>query len=144
MNCNFNFPVVHNSSNLSSKTNVFHFTGDIETTVHSFANKWQTKDSCDFLNDKIVQHPCQANVENKAKAEKTCSKLREKVFEDCHLFVDPEEFYEDCMYDVCSCKGDVSQCFCPIFASYAAECARQGSILEWRYQVSECGKIFVV
>lgn len=96
-----------------------HSTGDIETTVHPFANKWQTKDSCDFLNDKIVPHPCQVNVENKAKAEKTCAKLRDKVFEDCHLFVDPEEFYEDCMYDTCACKGDVSPCFCPILAAYA-------------------------
>jgi von Willebrand factor len=118
----------------------FAFTGDIETTVHPFANKWQTKDSCDSLSDKIVPHPCQVNVESKAKAEKICAKLRDKVFADCHLFVDPEEFYEDCMYDVCACKGDTSHCSCPIFASYAAECARQGTVLEWRYKVSQCGK----
>lgn len=80
------------------------------------------------------------NVENKARAEKVCAKLRDKVFEDCHLFVDPEEFYEDCLYDACACKGDISQCFCPIFASYASECARQGTVLEWRYKVPDCGK----
>jgi hypothetical protein len=81
------------------------FSGDVETTVHPFANKWQTKDSCDFLDDKIVPHPCQVNVGAKTKAEKICGKLRDKVF-----------------------------------AAYATECARQGTILEWRYKVSECGK----
>ncbi|KAL7040824.1 hypothetical protein ACKWTF_000531 [Chironomus riparius] len=113
--------------------------GDIETTVHPFANKWQTKESCDFISDKIIPHPCQMNPENKAKAEKICSKvLKDKIFEECHLFVDPEPFYEDCMYDMCACKGDASQCACPIMAAYATECARQGTILNWRYQVAEC------
>lgn len=26
---------------------------------------------------------------------------------DCHWFVDPEKFYEDCMYDMCSCELQV-------------------------------------
>jgi von Willebrand factor len=115
--------------------------GDIETTVHSFANKWMTKDSCDYLKDKIVAHPCQVNVENRAKAEKICSKLKDKLFAQCHLFVEPEAFYEDCMYDVCACNGEMNNCFCPIFASYATECARQGIVLnDWRYKILECGK----
>lgn len=111
------------------KNEIFlHSVGDIETTVHPFANKWQTKESCDFLSDKIVPHPCQVNVGSKARAEIICSKLRDKIFEDCHWIVDPEQYYEDCMYDVCACKGDMDKCFCPIFASYATECARQGSV----------------
>jgi hypothetical protein len=115
--------------------------GDVESTVHPFANKWQTKESCDHISDKIIPHPCQANPENKPKAEKICSKLlKDKVFEECHLFVDAEPFYEDCLYDMCACKGDVSQCACPILASYATECARQGTTIEWRYQVNECGE----
>lgn len=119
--------------------------GDIETTVQSFAMKWQTKDSCDYLTDKIVAHPCQVNVENKAAAEKICSKLRDKLFAECHLFVEPEEFYEDCIYDVCACKGDMSNCFCPIIASYATECARKGIVLnDWRYKIPECGKVVVL
>jgi hypothetical protein len=82
------------------------------------------------------------NVENKPKAEKICSKiLKDPVFEECHLFVDPEPFYEDCLYDMCACASDASQCACPILAAYATECARQGTILNWRYQVAECGEI---
>lgn len=109
--------------------------------------KWQTKDSCDYLSDKIVVHPCQANVERRAGAETICSKLRDKLlFGECHLFVEPEEFYEDCLYDVCACKGDddMSNCFCPIIASYAAECARKGIVVnDWRYRIPECGKFLL-
>lgn len=116
--------------------------GDIETNVQSFASKWQTKDSCDHLSDKIVVHPCQVNVERRAAAETICSKLRDKLFAECHLLVEPEEFYEDCMYDVCACKGsDVSNCFCPIIASYATECTRKGVVVnDWRYRIPECGE----
>lgn len=125
-----------------SEQTFLHSAGDIETTVQSFANKWQTKESCDFLSDKIVPHPCQVNVGSKARAEQICAKLRDKIFEECHWIVDPEQYYEDCMYDVCACKGDISQCSCPIFASYATECARQGWVSERRsegFAYHSCG-----
>lgn len=143
----FSHPKVSVATSIEWKMRIFNifrtcFTGDIETNVHSFAMKWQTKDSCDYLTDKIVAHPCQVNVEKRAGAEAICSKLKDKLFAECHLFVEPEEFYEDCIYDVCACKGDMSNCFCPIMASYAAECARRGVIVsDWRYRVPECGEL---
>lgn len=112
--------------------------GDIESVAQPFADKWKTEEACPFMSDRPVPHPCQANVENKGKAEQICSKLKSEIFEDCHWFVDPDQFYEDCLYDVCACKGDVNACSCPIFASYASECARQGYILNWRPKVKEC------
>lgn len=124
--------------------NNFNFSGDIEKTVPQFANKMKTLDSCDFITDKIVPHPCQANPENKIKAEQICSKITKgSVFEGCHNFVNPETYYEDCIYDMCACSnGDISKCACSILADYATECARQGIILNWRYEVTECGKHF--
>jgi von Willebrand factor len=47
------------------------------------------------------------------------------------------------MYDMCACKGgNANDCACPVLAAYASECSRQGTILNWRYQVAECGKHF--
>lgn len=112
--------------------------GDIETAVEPFANKWVTSETCPFMSDAPVPHPCQVNIENKATAEEVCSKLKSEIFEDCHWFVDPESFYEDCLYDMCACKGDVSSCGCPILSGYVAECARQGYVLNWRHKVKEC------
>lgn len=43
------------------------------------------------------------------------------------------------MYDVCACDSqNINSCACPILASYASECSRQGSVLNWRYKVNEC------
>lgn len=115
--------------------------GDVESTVENFADKWRTKESCQFVADSpSVPHPCQLNVENRDKAEQVCSKITSNIFDDCHWLVDPMSYYYDCLYDMCACKGDASQCMCPILAAYAAECARQGAIVNWRYSVPECCK----
>lgn len=114
--------------------------GDVETSIESFADKWRTKETCPFVaKSQIIPHPCKINMENKEKALAECVKLKEKIFADCHWHVDPELYYEDCMYDMCACKGDLSTCMCPIFSAYANECARHGKIINWRYSVNECG-----
>lgn len=53
--------------------------------------------------------------------------------------MDPQIFYMDCLYDMCSCASTPTQCLCPILASYAKECASTGVVLEWRSEVRECG-----
>lgn len=116
--------------------------GDIESSVASFANKWRTKEMCDFVSDSVdIPHPCQSNMQNKAIATEVCGRLKSKIFEECHWYVDPESYYEDCLYDMCACKGDTAACMCPIFAAYASECSQQGSIIHWRQSVQECGKL---
>lgn len=77
-------------------------------------------------------------------AEDFCMKLsNHRAFQDCHLFVDPEPFFENCMHDLCACKGgNVNECACPVLAHYASECSRQGINLNWLYQVAECGEYF--
>lgn len=114
--------------------------GDIESVAESFADKWKTNEKCPLPKTEFVPNPCQLNIENKNMADKYCSLLKGPKFEACHWQVDHIPYYEDCMYDVCSCKGDVANCMCPILSSYAAECARQGVILDWRHQVNQCGK----
>lgn len=118
--------------------------GDIETTVEPFADKWRTKEACQFMADTPrVPHPCQLNIVNKNKAEKVCAKIKSNIFDECHWLVDPLPYYEDCLYDVCACKGDEARCMCPIVAAYAAECARQGAVINWRYAMSECCKCYL-
>lgn len=114
--------------------------GDIESSIANFADKWRTKESCQYVNDPTnIPHPCQLNIEKKEKSLSICAKLKDKIFSECHWSVDPEPFYEDCMYDMCACNGDIAACMCPIFAAYASECSRQGYPIDWRYSVNECG-----
>jgi von Willebrand factor len=110
-------------------------------------------------------HPCTLNLAKKEKAIEICNKLTASVFDgkfqnkgnsecvsgskllkffsECNWLVDHETFYEDCMYDVCACHADPSVCACPVIASYAAECARQGNVVDWRQAITECGKFFL-
>lgn len=120
--------------------------GDIETNVVSFANKWKTKESCS--NNKLetvlqTAHPCDTNIQYKQLAESYCSNITGDLFSDCHTQVNPAAYYDDCLYDVCSCRpGQFSNCYCQILASYALECSYQNTIVDWRSKVRECGKYF--
>ncbi|XP_037934058.1 hemocytin isoform X2 [Teleopsis dalmanni] len=113
--------------------------GDIETAVEPFADKWRTKDTCDFLTDTTTgPHPCTVNAEKRAEAEKYCAWITEDIFQECHWTVEPEQYYEDCLYDVCACKDELNKCFCPILSAYGAECMRQGIRTGWRMTIKEC------
>lgn len=77
--------------------------GDIESSVGSFANKWRTKESCDYVNDDVnIPHPCQANMENKQRALQVCAKLKSKVFEECHWYVDDCIHFEEGGFFCCN------------------------------------------
>lgn len=111
--------------------------GAIETSVEQFANKWKTDESCP--DQKEITHPCIKKPENKAKAEKICQKIKENSFKDCHGKVNPETFYQNCLFDVCACKSDIeSECACPIMTAYSAECSREGINLGWQNDIVEC------
>ncbi|XP_059045233.1 hemocytin [Achroia grisella] len=112
--------------------------GDIEQSALAFANKWKTRELCDDMVATEPEHPCKANIENKEAAEKYCSKLKSKLFEECHWYEDVEPYYSACVYDMCACGGDVPRCLCPALGHYAETCARLGVRLQWRYNVKEC------
>lgn len=118
--------------------------GDVETNVVSFANKWKTRENCVNKNlESLIEtaHPCDKNIQYKSLAEAHCSNITGNLFSDCHSQVDPTPYYDDCLYDVCSCHPDrFSRCYCQILASYALECSRQSKIVDWRKEMRECGK----
>ncbi|XP_071447163.1 hemocytin-like [Hetaerina americana] len=125
--------------NLNQRDDFLTPEGDVEQSVTSFANKWKTSENCEDLPEKFLESPCDLNIQKKALAEKHCRKLKGSIFQSCHWFLDPEQYYQDCMYDMCSCEGKISACLCPIFSAYVKECARQGMNLDWRKEVRECG-----
>ncbi|XP_034481426.1 hemocytin [Drosophila innubila] len=113
--------------------------GDVETAVEAFADKWRTKDTCQFQAETHQgPHPCTLSPEKKAIAEKHCDWILQEIFQECHFTVEPEQFYEDCLYDTCACKDDPAKCFCPILSAYGTECMRQGVKTGWRMSVKEC------
>ncbi|XP_034943572.1 hemocytin, partial [Chelonus insularis] len=112
--------------------------GDVEQSIISFANKWKTSEQCNDLSKIEFTHPCDKNPERHVIAEKYCSRIFETSFSDCHWHVDPEQFYQDCKYDMCACESSIDRCLCPNFAAYARECANSGIKIFWRTQFEEC------
>lgn len=68
------------------------------------------------------------------------SHKNEPVIPACHWHVDVEPYYESCVYDMCACQGDASRCLCPILGDYAMTCAKTAVMIQWRYNVKECGE----
>nr|XP_045582104.1 hemocytin-like isoform X3 [Procambarus clarkii] len=112
--------------------------GDVETSPILFGNKWKTAQVCPDGPGVDKTSPCDKHVEIKAQAENYCQNVKSRVFAECHLEVDPEPYYQDCLYDVCSCDSKIDDCFCPILASFGKECARKGFIIDWRAEIREC------
>ncbi|XP_053978189.1 hemocytin [Hylaeus volcanicus] len=112
--------------------------GDIENTAVYFANKWKSEEYCPNVAEKESDHPCDMDPQKRATAKQYCSYLFSELFAGCHWHVDPNAFYEDCMFDMCSCKVQVELCLCPILAAYAKDCATAGIKLLWRQDVNEC------
>ncbi|XP_068082174.1 hemocytin [Anabrus simplex] len=125
--------------NMNQKDDFLTPEGDVEQSVTAFANKWKTQEKCEDEPEKDPSNPCDVNIHNKAVAQKYCSKLHGPLFESCNWLVDYEPYYQDCMFDLCSCQQKIGQCLCPIMAAYAKECARKGVNIDWRNTVRECG-----
>lgn len=115
--------------------------GDTETDVALFANKWKTDEKCEDVPNILQSHPCEINIQNKEMAEKHCGKLKSELFAKCHWYVNPDSYYADCLYDMCSCKAEIPKCLCTIFAAYGDTCAAMSSDarVSWRDSVRECG-----
>ncbi|XP_050525527.1 hemocytin [Daktulosphaira vitifoliae] len=117
--------------------------GDYEIDAVAFANKWKTKESCKNSDLEVAlqsPHPCDINIQHKYTAESYCNNITGKLFSECHILVDPSSYYEDCLYDMCSCHpGKFSRCYCQILATYAMECNHQGLNIDWRYEARQCG-----
>ncbi|NXL68798.1 FCGBP protein, partial [Chordeiles acutipennis] len=53
-------------------------------------------------------------------------------FQACHEVVGPQEFYRNCLYDVCINDG-AKQIFCQVVETYAATCRKRGAVVhDWR------------
>ncbi|XP_006822490.1 mucin-2-like [Saccoglossus kowalevskii] len=113
--------------------------GDIETSSIAFANKYKTNPGCRDVPVDEVPHPCEIFSQHASTAEETCIKLlNDPIFTQCHMFVNPQHYYENCKFDVCSCQQ--TDCHCVIFADYAQQCADKGvPLIGWRQEIIPCG-----
>ena len=59
-------------------------------------------------------------------------------FSSCHEYVNPDDYYDSCVYDVCL-TGE--EALCASLAQYARACrSKDGAPGRWRLAVDECRK----
>lgn len=66
-----------------------------------------------------------------------CEVLLGTVFAPCHGYISPNIYQQQCRYQACRCG---SSCLCTALAHYAYLCSKHGVNINFRSQVSECGK----
>lgn len=102
----------------------------IEESAISFGNSWAEGNCADVPNNNVKLKPCEIYQQKKKYADTMCSKLEQAPFTDCHGYVDPKPFVENCIQDVCGCRG--TECHCSVMAAYAKQCSMQGVAINWR------------
>ncbi|CAG5117516.1 unnamed protein product, partial [Candidula unifasciata] len=112
--------------------------GNIETIPNAFGNHWKTDVLCTNMSIEIQQNPCDVNPQRKLQAASLCDHLKSDVFKACHGIEDVTPYYEDCIYDLCACTGNMKDCMCPNIGSYADSCAAKGVKISWRFNITEC------
>ncbi|NXP78171.1 ZAN protein, partial [Ramphastos sulfuratus] len=77
---------------------------------------------------------CDPVLENEAKKNAACGMITDptgRIFKDCHAKVPPENFFENCVYDMCFTDGQATS-LCYGLQAYAEACANAGTCIEWR------------
>ena len=108
----------------------------VERSPVSFANKW-SESGCPDVVPHVGSTACEVYQQNIKFAEEQCKKLELSPFTDCHRFVDPAPFVENCQQDVCGCPSN-RECLCAVLSAYATQCEQQGVVLKWRNNVTCC------
>ena len=115
------------------------FLGEIESLPHTFGDSWKAFSSCPRSDEEPI-HPCFANPQRADWARFSCRFIRESPFSECHAFVDPEPYYQSCLWDSCGCdRGGDCECLCTAIAAYARECNEMRVHIRWR-STGTCGE----
>ncbi|KAM6428804.1 IgGFc-binding protein-like [Liasis olivaceus] len=104
--------------------------GKLTENVEEFGASWKVP-----VNDVICSDGCgeKCPICNKAQktkyeAENSCGMIQSKTgpFKDCHSLVNPAEYFEHCLNDVCASSG-VQESLCRSIQAYVASCQASGA-----------------
>ncbi|KAM9313180.1 von Willebrand factor [Gastrophryne carolinensis] len=124
-----NFDGIENNDLMSSNNQV-------EINPSNFGNSWKVNPLCAdaaMFSTAVSMPLCQDNILKQAAVEHACGILLGGIFQECEKLVDPQPYFEICIYDTCACEsiGDCA-CFCDSIAAYAHVCAQKGVVIQWR------------
>lgn len=108
-------------------------------SVWKFGSSWRVggKKACSRKEENLLREkPCNRNA--KRNAHKKCRFFnKSESFAVCRNRLNPHNFYESCIMDMCECPSQT--CYCDAYSAYARECSRLGiPSLDWKEE-TECG-----
>ncbi|XP_041082394.1 IgGFc-binding protein [Polyodon spathula] len=107
------------------------------SSVIDWAKSWRVKDRDLFCWDYCKGNcpTCEDSARKLYESETYCgvlTKAVDGVFRECHVKVDPRDFFDSCVYDVCLNKG-AKALLCQATAAYAGTCLKEGIVVkDWR------------
>ncbi|CAH2318264.1 c-binding -like [Pelobates cultripes] len=112
------------------------------TSIIDWAKSWKVNDRDPFCLDVCPGNcsTCNESEKNLYESNQFCgliSGTEDGPFRECHAKVNPDEFFNNCIHDVCT-HGGAKQFLCQALSAYTDVCQRQGAkIYDWRTP-SEC------
>ncbi|XP_049587088.1 IgGFc-binding protein isoform X3 [Syngnathus scovelli] len=103
-----------------------------DSDISQAVRYWRTSGGQECWDLPMSTSSCTPQEQDTYQGENFCGRLLdpEGAFQSCHKTVDPQDFYDDCVHDLCS--GNQTT-LCQILSSYVALCQEMGaSVDEWR------------
>lgn len=113
------------------------------SSITDWIREWKEDDQDPFCFDVCPGHCPNCNEEKKAqyRGDDQCGSLLKKdgPFRDCIKKVNPEKFFDACLFDVCMNDG-AKTILCQALDTYAKICLNQGvNVYDWR-TATDCRK----
>ncbi|KAM5132243.1 IgGFc-binding protein-like [Mantella aurantiaca] len=110
--------------------------GKLQLNVSLFGHSWregERADLCKIVKDSACSKLLTLEGEQKKKLQE-CGMLLNKngPFRDCHAVIDPNSYFQDCVYDMCA-YGKRQDLICRLMTGYTTSCQDAGAVVyDWR------------
>ncbi|XP_022097519.1 uncharacterized protein LOC110982993 isoform X2 [Acanthaster planci] len=106
--------------------------GTYMTTASDFGNTFICGDypDCSCRESQELE-PCAKDESYLVEAVERCEILKGDVFSPAHHLIDPQPFYDACLYDWCACPAQ-DKCLCDVLSAYSHEARKKGVRLDWQ------------
>ncbi|KAM4771095.1 IgGFc-binding protein-like [Rhinophrynus dorsalis] len=102
---------------------------------NELGNSWEVYDDDPLCNTIVPPPPpvCPPEKEELYEGEGFCGLLKSKdgPFQACHSVINPDRFFDSCVFDLCALGGNIND-LCTALEAYADACQRVGVTIAWR------------
>ncbi|NWW60752.1 FCGBP protein, partial [Ifrita kowaldi] len=101
---------------------------------NALGESWQVPDGDPSCGVPVPSPPCSAEEEKLYRSDQFCGILttRPSSFERCHGVINPQDYFDTCLYDLCALNGG-QEFLCAALEAYADACQAAGvTLLPWR------------